>query len=306
MKDSDFIIKQGWMVSKLGLTGIDLEIYALVYGYTKDGETWYETNIANIMDWLVLAERTVQKHLKMLVEVKYILRKQTGLGRSSRIQLQANPEIIENVQKGAQYAPIKRVHETTEKGASGAPIEGEKGARNDITPYIRIKELKDSKSILLSAYTRTKEEEDFFEIFYFRGAADPAAEVTDFVNWYETNFEEWPTLPIKKKFYHAASWKINGGFRLRGKLWLAAWANICNWIQENDPENLRRMLDVRFGDRCYRDPSEGGHVVYELAVTREVATYLYEHKEELLTKYISPVARQHKADVTKWNLIDNN
>lgn len=303
MKDSDFIIKQGWMVSKLGLHGVDLELYALVYGYTKDGVSWYETNIANIMDWLDVSDRTVQSHLKLLVEAKYILRKQTGLGRSARLLLQANQEIIE---KGEAISPLKRVKKTIKKGENISPITPEKGEKNDITPYIRIKELKDSKSILLSAYTRTKEEEDFFEIFYFRGAADPAAEVTDFVNWYEANFEEWPTLPIKKKFYHAASWKINGGFRLRGKLWLAAWANICNWIQENDPENLRRMLDVRFGDRCYRDPSGGGHVVYELAVTREVATYLYEHKEELLTKYISPLARQHKADVTKWNIIDNN
>ena len=306
MKDSDFIIKQGWMVTKLGLHGKSLELYALVYGYTKDGVSWYETNIANIMDWLVAAERTVQYHLKDLVSSGFILRKETNMGRHSSIFLQANPEILEQVEKGAIITPLKRVQKTAEKGANSAPIEEKKGAKNDITPYIRIKELKDSKSILLSAYTRTKEEEDFFEIFYFRGAADPAAEVTDFVNWYEANFEEWPTLPIKKKFYHAAAWKINGGFRLRGKLWLAAWANICNWIQENDPENLRRMLDVRFGDRCYRDPSEGGHVVYELAVTREVATYLYDHKEELLTKYISPVARQHKADVTKWNIIDNN
>lgn len=306
MKDTDFIIKQGWMVSKLGLRGKSLELYALVYGYTKDGVSWYETNIANIMDWLVAAERTVQYHLKDLVASGYILRKETNMGRHSSIFLQANPEILEQVEKGAIITPIKRVQKTAEKGANSAPIEGEKGAKNDTTPYIRIKELKDSKSILLSAYTRTKEEEDFFEIFYFRGAADPAAEVTDFVNWYETNFEEWPTLPVKKKFYHAASWKINGGFRLRGKLWLAAWANVCNWIQENDPENLRQMLDVRFGDRCYRDPIEGGHVVYELAVTREVASYLYNHKEELLTKFISPLARQHKADVKRWNIIDKN
>ena len=101
------------MVSKLGLHGIDLELYALVYGYTKDGVTWYETNIANMMDWLQLAERTVQKHLKILVEAKYILRRQTGLGRSARLLLQANSEIIGTIEKGAQYSPLKRVHETT-------------------------------------------------------------------------------------------------------------------------------------------------------------------------------------------------
>ena len=306
MKDSDFIIKQGWMVSKLGLHGMPLELYALVYGYTKDGSSWYETNIANIMEWLGAAERTVQYHLKSLVEAGFILRKQTGLGRSAKLLLQANTEIIEMAEKGANITPLKRVQKTTEKGANSAPLEGEKGAKNDITPYIRIKEVKDSKRILLSAPARTKQEEDFFEIFFFRGAADPAAEVTDFVNWYEANYEDWSALPSKKKNYYAAAWKLNHGERRQaGGLWLSAWVDVCNWIQENDPENLRQMLDVRFGDRCYRDSFEGNHVVYELSVTREVASYLCQHKEELLTRYISPLARQHKAEVTKWNIIDN-
>jgi len=307
MKDSDFILKQGWMVTKLSLTGIDLELYALIYGFTKDGSSWYETNIANMMDWLQLAERTVQKHLSLLVEAKYILRKQTSLGRKGKILLQANPAILEEIEKGAQYAPIKRVHETTKKGASGAPIEAEKGARNDITPYIRIKEVKDSKRILLSAPARTKQEEDFFEIFFFRGAADPAAEVTDFTNWYEANYEDWNALPSKKKNYYAAAWKLNHGERRQaGGLWLSAWVDVCNWIQENDPENLRQMLDVRFGGRCYRDPIEGNQVIYELSVTRDVARYLCDHKEELLAKYMNQLVKQHNAQVARWNIIDKN
>ena len=305
MKDTDFIIKQGWMISKLGLHGMPLELYALVYGYTKDGSSWYETNIANIMEWLGAAERTVQYHLKSLVEAGFILRKQTGLGRSAKLLLQVNSEIIEMADKGAIITPLKRVQKTTEKGANSAPLEGEKGAKNDITPYIRIKELKDNKRILLSAQARTKQEEDFLEIFFFRGAADPAAEMTDFVNWYETNFEEWPSIPHKKKCYYAAAWKINGGFRLCGRLWLAAWANVCNWIQENDPDNLRQMLDVRFGDRCYRDNMKG-QTVYELKMTREVTDYLMAHKDELLIKYMSPLVKQHNAQAAKWHIIDNN
>lgn len=293
------------MVSKLGLHGLPLELYALVYGYTKDGSSWYETNIANIMEWLGASERIVQYHLKSLVEAGFILRKQTGLGRSAKLLLQVNSEVIEMAEKGANITPLKRVQKTTEKGANSAPLEGEKGAKNDITPYIRIKELKDNKRILLSAPARTKQEEDFLEIFFFRGAADPAAEMTDFVNWYETNFEEWTAIPHKKKCYYAAAWKINGGYRLSGRLWLSAWANVCNWIQENDPDNLRQMLDVRFGDRCYRDTMKG-QTVYELTMTREAAEYLKSHQDELLVKYMNPLVKQHNAQVAKWRIIDNN
>ena len=307
MKDSDFIIKQGWMVSKLGLHGKSLELYALVYGYTKDGVSWYETNIANIMEWLVAAERTVQYHLKDLVSAGYILRKETNMGRHSSIFLQANPEILEQVEKGAIISPIKRVQKTAEKGANSAPLEGEKGAKNDITPYIRIKEIKDNKRILLSACTRTKEEEEFFEIFFFRGAADPAAEVTDFVNWYEANYPEWDQIPIQKKYYYASSWKLEPEKRRKvSDRWLSAWLDVCNWIRENDPDALAQMLDVRFGGRTLRDPMDGGRSTYEITVTKAACQYLCGHHEELCKKYLNPLVHQHNAQIAKWNIIDKN
>ena len=303
MKDSDFIIKQGWMVSKLGLHGVDLELYALVYGYTKDGSSWYETNIANIMDWLDVSDRTVQSHLKMMVEAKYILRRQTGLGRSAKLLLQANQEIIE---KGENISPIKRVKKTTKKGENISPITPKKGEKNDITPYIRIKEIKDNKRILLSACTRTKEEEEFFEIFFFRGAADPAAEVTDFVNWYEANYPEWNQIPIQKKYYYASSWKLEPEKRRKvSDRWLSAWLDVCNWIRENDPDALAQMLDVRFGGRTLRDPMDGGRSTYEITVTRAAGQYLCGH-EELCNKYLNPLVHQHNAQIAKWNIIDNN
>lgn len=304
MKDSDFIIKQGWMVSKLGLYGVDLELYALVYGYTKDGETWYETNIANIMEWLNVSDRTVQSHLKMLVEAKYILRRQTGLGRSARLLLQANQEIIE---KGEAISPLKRVKKTTKKGENISPITPEKGEKNDITPYIRIKEIKDNKRILLSACTRTKEEEEFFEIFFFRGAADPAAMVIEFTNWYEANYPEWNQIPIQKKYYYASSWKLEPEKRRKvSDRWLSAWLDVCNWIRENDPDALAQMLDVRFGGRALRDPMDGGRSTYEITVTRAACQYLCGHREELCKKYLNPLVHQHNAQIAKWNIIDNN
>ena len=130
--------------------------------------------------------------------------------------------------------------------------------------------------------------------------------MTDFVNWYEANYEDWNALPSKKKNYYAAAWKLNHGERRQaGGLWLSAWVDVCNWIQENDPDNLRQMLDVRFGDRCYRDTMKG-QTVYELSMTREATDYLIAHKDELIIKYMSPLVKQHKAQVAKWNIIDKN
>lgn len=315
MKDTDFTIHQGWMISKLHLTGPSRDLYSLIYGYTKDGQSWYEANVANIQEWLGMSERTVQRHLRQLEMSGYILRRQTGLGRSSRLLLQANPDILEKVGSGAEFypqkgdnsAPIKRVTKTTKKGDNLTPLASKKGDKNDNTPYIRIKEIKDNKRILLSACTRTKEEEEFFEIFFFKGAADPAAEVTDFVNWYEANYPEWREIPVEKKYYYASVWKIEPERKRKvSAAWLSAWADVCNWIRENDPAALALMLDTRFTGRCYTDSMEGGRRTYELIVTRAAATYLCDHHATIVKPFLSPLAQLHGADKAKWNIIDKS
>lgn len=301
MKDTDFIIKQGWMVSKLHLEGKALELYALIYGYTKDGESWYETNISNIMEWLMASERTVQNHLRALVDSRFVLRKTTGLGRSARLLLQANPEILSEMEKGAEIAPLKRVQKTTKKGAKIAPLTPEKGA-NFAPQYKRIK-IKDNKSILLRADARTKEEEEFFKIFYFRRAAVPAAEVDDFVRWNETFNKDWETVPIKTKYYYATEWKLKHGERHpRAQAWLEAWMGIYNWAVENDPEAAPMLLDVRFKAECYTDHVMGGRI-HELTVTEECRTWLKSHYDELVAKYLNPLVKQCGAAVAKWNII---
>ena len=100
MRDTDFIIKQGWMVTKLHLSGAALEIYALIYGYTKDGESWYECNISNISEWLLVSERTVQRHLSTLTDSGYIERQKSKYGRGSKLFLQVSQDIISRAEKG--------------------------------------------------------------------------------------------------------------------------------------------------------------------------------------------------------------
>ena len=304
MKDTDFIIKQGWMVTKLHLAGPSLELYALIYGYTKDGVSWYETNVANIMEWLAVSERTVQRHLKMLVEARYILRRATGEGRKARLLLQANTEILDYIEKGAEMTPLKRVTKVTKKGDNLTPLTPEKGDKSDKTPYIRIKILKDNKSILLRADARAKEEEEFFEIFFFKGAADPAAEVHDFICWNEAKRDDWQDLKPKERYYYASSWSLNHGERRHApQTWLSVWAEICNWVREKDPESLAMMLDTRFGCRFFTDPMENNKKVCELTVTKEVQKYLKERYDDLVKPFLNPYAHKYGAHVARWNFV---
>lgn len=306
MKDTDFIIKQGWMMTKLHLAGKDLELFALIYGYTKDGTSWYETNIENIKEWLTSSDRCVQRHLKGLVDSGYVLRKENGRGRKSTILLQASREMLEQMEKGEEFTPIKRVTKATKKGDILTPLTPEKGDKSDTTPYIRIK-YKDNKSILLRAHTREGEEEqELYKIFFFRKAADPAAEVSDFYRWNEANRDDWNTLSIKKKYYYATTWKLSHGERGRcAEAWLSTWAKIYDWAMENEPQAVPLLLDPRFGGQIYRDPIDN-KTTCELFVSREAYEWCRAHQDEVVNGYLNPMARANRVSTAKWTLIDKN
>lgn len=39
IRDSNYVVIQGWMITRLGLKGNELMIYAVIYGFTQNGET---------------------------------------------------------------------------------------------------------------------------------------------------------------------------------------------------------------------------------------------------------------------------
>lgn len=75
MKNENYITIQGWMVNELSLTGNDLICYALIYGFTQNGDYW-EKSHAYISEWLGVSKRSVSDILKRLVENKHIEKKE--------------------------------------------------------------------------------------------------------------------------------------------------------------------------------------------------------------------------------------
>lgn len=67
MKQDDYIVIQGWMVSELGLKGNELIIFALVHGFCKDGKHEFTGSISYIKEWTNISERTVITILQRLV-----------------------------------------------------------------------------------------------------------------------------------------------------------------------------------------------------------------------------------------------
>ena len=67
VKDNNFIAIQGWMRTKLNLKGNGLLIYALIYGFSQDGESRFRGSRKYIAEWCGCSLDTVDRTINSLV-----------------------------------------------------------------------------------------------------------------------------------------------------------------------------------------------------------------------------------------------
>lgn len=71
-KNDNFIVVQGWMVNELSLKGNELLVYALIYGFSQDGESEFKGSANYIAEWLGTTRMTVSRTLSSLVDKNLI------------------------------------------------------------------------------------------------------------------------------------------------------------------------------------------------------------------------------------------
>lgn len=72
MKDNTYIVIQSWMITELKLSGNDLLVYAIIYGFSQDGETRFTGSLQYLADWCNATKAGIQKNLKNLVDAGLI------------------------------------------------------------------------------------------------------------------------------------------------------------------------------------------------------------------------------------------
>jgi DNA-binding Lrp family transcriptional regulator len=70
----NYINIQGWMITELGLSGNELILYALIYGFSQDGESVFSSGQKYLASALNVSVDTVQNLLKKLIEKELILK----------------------------------------------------------------------------------------------------------------------------------------------------------------------------------------------------------------------------------------
>lgn len=78
-KDNNTILIQGWMINNLKLSGNELLIYALIYGFSQDGESEFYGSLNYICSAVNCSKPTTIKVINSLISKGFILKSQITL-----------------------------------------------------------------------------------------------------------------------------------------------------------------------------------------------------------------------------------
>lgn len=77
IRDENFYQIHGWMLNKLKLKGTQLSVYAIIYGFSQDGQTEFAGSLQYLCDFTGTSSKTtIQKALKELVDKQLIIRQE--------------------------------------------------------------------------------------------------------------------------------------------------------------------------------------------------------------------------------------
>lgn len=108
MKDSNYIVIQGWMVNQLKLKGNDLMLFAVIYGFSQDEESEFTGSLNYLCVALNCSRNTAKKSLKNLTDKKFIKK---------------NTQVVNGVTFN-KYSVIDGGGQFLTEGVSKTPIEG--------------------------------------------------------------------------------------------------------------------------------------------------------------------------------------
>ena len=72
MQSNNYIVIQGWMCNELELSGNELLVFALIYGFSQDGVSKFHGTRKYIAETFNISRPTVDKALQKLLEKQYI------------------------------------------------------------------------------------------------------------------------------------------------------------------------------------------------------------------------------------------
>lgn len=68
VRDNNFYVVHGWMIDRLGLKGSELQLYAIIYGFSQTEGQQFHGGLQYLSEWTNIAKRNVIARLQSLVD----------------------------------------------------------------------------------------------------------------------------------------------------------------------------------------------------------------------------------------------
>lgn len=116
VKDDNFFLVSGWMVNRLGLKGTALHLFAIIYGFSQDGEGSFSGSLQYLCDFTNATKKTVITALKDLTEKGYLTKTENyinglkfntykitpGVENLHRGSVEITPGVVKNLHRGGE------------------------------------------------------------------------------------------------------------------------------------------------------------------------------------------------------------
>lgn len=161
MNDDNYYQISGWMINKLKLKGIELNIYAIIYGFSQDGESEFKGSLKYLSEFTGgTSKPTLIKALKDLTEKQFIIRREEIINKVKFNRYRANLPLLKEFDGGGKE---------TLQGGSKETLPNNKlldnESDNDIKEKISKKEIDTEFESLWKRYPRKKSRESAYKSY---------------------------------------------------------------------------------------------------------------------------------------------
>lgn len=102
IKDENYYQISGWMLNQLQLKGVALNIFAIIYGFTQDGETEFKGSLQYMCDFVGATKPTVIKAINELIEKNFITKTQCTNNGVISNAYKVNLQVVKNFDWGSK------------------------------------------------------------------------------------------------------------------------------------------------------------------------------------------------------------
>lgn len=116
---NNYLTIQGWMIENLHLSGNDLLVYALIFGFSQDGVSYFRGSLKYISQWLNIDTSTASRIINKLIKCNLIEKKQEIINDVAvnfyKAIIQQQPEPQVTPQENSLFVEPEIVKESTKE-----------------------------------------------------------------------------------------------------------------------------------------------------------------------------------------------